>query len=38
MGILLTFMFLMNMLGAIVLLPALARWLMRGKSGIAHLG
>ncbi len=27
MGILLTFMFLVNMLGAIVLLPALARWL-----------
>ena len=32
MGILLTFMFLMNMLGAILLLPALARWLMRGQS------
>jgi len=27
MGILLTFMFLVNMLGAIVLLPALAHWL-----------
>jgi predicted RND superfamily exporter protein len=27
MGILLTFMFLVNMLGAIVILPALARWL-----------
>ena len=27
MGILLTFMFIVNMLGAIVLLPALARWL-----------
>ena len=27
MGILLTFMFLMNMIGAIVLLPALIRWL-----------
>ncbi len=27
MGILLTFMFLVNMIGAIVLLPALARWL-----------
>ena len=27
MGILLTFMFLFNMLGAIILLPALARWL-----------
>ncbi len=32
MGILLTFMFLMNMLGAIVLLPALARWLLRGPA------
>lgn len=29
MGILLTFMFLLNMLGAIVLLPAIARWLFR---------
>ena len=29
-GIMLTFMFLVNMLGAIVLLPALARWLVRG--------
>lgn len=29
MGILLTFMFLMNMLGAIVLLPALASWILR---------
>lgn len=28
MGILLTFMFLFNMLGAILLLPAIARWLM----------
>ena len=28
MGILLTFMFLVNMLGAIVLLPALAAWLL----------
>ena len=27
MGILLTFMFVVNMLGAIVLLPALAHWL-----------
>jgi len=38
MGILLTFMFLMNMVGAIFLLPALARWLMRGKGRVAHLG
>ncbi len=38
MGILLTFMFLMNMLGAILLLPALARWLMRGKSRFSHVG
>ena len=29
MGILLTFMFLLNMLGAIILLPAIARWLFR---------
>ena len=29
MGILLTFMFVVNMLGAVVLLPALARWLLR---------
>jgi hypothetical protein len=28
MGILLTFMFLVNMLGAIFLLPALAHWLL----------
>ena len=33
MGILLTFMFLLNMLGAIILLPALACWLPRGKRG-----
>jgi len=32
MGVLLTFMFLVNMVGAIVLLPALATWLLRGKS------
>ena len=31
MGILLTFMFLFNMLGAIFLLPAIARWLMQPK-------
>ena len=29
MGLLLTFMFLVNMLGAIILLPAMARWLYR---------
>ena len=29
MGILLTFMFLFNMIGAMTLLPALARWLYR---------
>ena len=29
MGVLLTFMFVVNMLGAIILLPALARWLYR---------
>ena len=32
MGILLTFMFLVNMLGAIFLLPALASWLLRVRS------
>ncbi|MEJ2514894.1 MAG: efflux RND transporter permease subunit [Gammaproteobacteria bacterium] len=31
MGILLTFMFLVNMLGAILLLPALATWILPGK-------
>ena len=38
MGILLTFMFLMNMLGAILLLPALARWLMRTPGRVFHIG
>lgn len=33
MGILLTFMFLVNMLGAIFLLPALACWLLHPKAG-----
>ncbi len=32
MGLLLTFMFMVNMLGAIVLLPAMARWLFRGRA------
>ncbi len=32
-GVLLTFMFLVNMLGAILLLPALAAWLVREKPG-----
>ncbi len=31
MGVLLTFMFLVNMLGAIVVLPAMARWLYRKR-------
>jgi predicted RND superfamily exporter protein len=31
-GVMLTFMFLVNMLGAIVLLPALAAWMIRPKS------
>jgi hypothetical protein len=31
-GLLLTFMFLVNMLGAIVLLPALAAWFIRPKA------
>ena len=29
-GVMLTFMFLVNMLGAVLLLPALAAWLIRG--------
>ena len=33
MGLLLTFMFLVNMVGAIVLLPAIARWFWRHHSG-----
>lgn len=33
MGLLLTFMFLVNMLGAIVLLPAIARWFWRHHTG-----
>ncbi len=32
MGILLTFLFLVNMLGAVFVLPALAAWLMRGRN------
>jgi predicted RND superfamily exporter protein len=32
MGILLTFMFVVNMLGAIILLPALATWLLPGDA------
>jgi predicted RND superfamily exporter protein len=32
MGILLTFLFLVNMLGAVFVLPALAAWLMRGQN------
>ena len=31
MGILLTFMFLVNMLGAILLLPAIATWILPAK-------
>jgi len=30
-GIMLTFMFFVNMLGAIILLPALAAWMVRKK-------
>ncbi|MEY4940478.1 MAG: hypothetical protein RIQ93_2213 [Verrucomicrobiota bacterium] len=33
MGLLLTFMFLVNMAGAIILLPAMARWLWRHHTG-----
>jgi hypothetical protein len=39
MGLLLTFMFLVNMLGALLLLPAMARWLFhhhRRKSVTTH--
>ena len=32
MGILLTFLFLVNMIGAVFVLPALAAWLLRGKN------
>jgi predicted RND superfamily exporter protein len=32
-GALLTFIFLANMVGAIVILPALVRWLMRRNEG-----
>jgi predicted RND superfamily exporter protein len=33
MGLLLTFMFLVNMIGAIILMPAIARWLWRHHTG-----
>ena len=33
MGVLLTFMFTVNMAGAIILLPAMARWLWRHHTG-----
>jgi uncharacterized protein len=36
MGVLLSFFFLMNMVGAIILLPALLRWLVRPKPIGAH--
>lgn len=32
MGILLTFLFLVNMIGAVFVLPALAAWLLRGEN------
>jgi uncharacterized protein len=35
-GIMLTFMFLVNMLGAIVLLPALAAWIIHPQRGLAR--
>jgi predicted RND superfamily exporter protein len=38
MGILLTFMFLMNMLGAILLLPALAFWMFHKQAGAPSSG
>jgi predicted RND superfamily exporter protein len=34
MGLLLAFMFLWNMVGALVLLPALARWLLKPGAGL----
>lgn len=37
MGILLAFMFVWNMLGALILLPALAHFLLRPKAGVAHV-
>lgn len=37
MGILLAFMFVWNMLGALILLPALAHFLFRPKVGVAHV-
>jgi predicted RND superfamily exporter protein len=33
-GVMLTFMFLVNMLGAIILLPALAAWLVRPRAPV----
>lgn len=36
MGVLLAFMFLVNMLGAMLLMPALAAWLFRHKRGTIH--
>jgi predicted RND superfamily exporter protein len=33
-GVMLTFMFLVNMLGAIILLPALAAWLVRPRAAV----
>lgn len=36
MGVLLAFMFLVNMLGAMLLMPALATWLFRAKRGALH--
>lgn len=36
MGLLLTFMFLVNMVAAILLLPAMARWFWRHHTGVTH--
>ncbi|MNR60310.1 hypothetical protein D3C85_1817610 [compost metagenome] len=36
MGVLLAFMFLVNVFGAILLLPALAAWLVRPAQGRRH--
>jgi hypothetical protein len=36
-GVLLTFMFLVNMIGAIILIPALATWLVKPTPPPVHL-
>jgi hypothetical protein len=36
MGLLLAFMFLWNMLGAVLLIPALSHWLLPGARGVGR--